>query len=69
MTHVLFKDLRAAGVCKDAGVLFFVPNGLDWRSFCRNGIDARVLLATGDPRVPRVVEAARQREEAAKNGS
>lgn len=69
MTIVLFKDLRAAGICKDAGVLFFAPNGLDWRSFCRNGIDASVLLATGDPRVPRVVDVAKQREEASRNGS
>lgn len=59
--RVTIKDFRAAGICPAARHKFFEPHGLDWKDFVRNGIDADLLIATGDPRALPVVEVARGR--------
>ena len=60
--RVTIADFRAAGICPRARDLFFVPHGLDWRAFVREGIPAEELLATGDARAAQVVEVARGRQ-------
>lgn len=68
---VTMQDLRTIpGLTRRGG--FCAPNarawaaryGLDFRAFVRHGIDADVLLATGDGFAVRLVEWARQRREA-----
>jgi hypothetical protein len=34
--------------------------GLDWERFCSDGIDAEELAKTGDPRLLRLIERAKQ---------
>jgi hypothetical protein len=50
------------GYCSKGARLFAERNGLDWESFCRDGIDEAVLLATGDYQAQQVVEFAHQLE-------
>lgn len=44
------------GFCARGARAWFARQGLDWAEFVRGGIDAEVLLATGDPLARRVVE-------------
>ena len=53
-------DLRAAGICKDAGP-WLEANGMSWRQFVLQGLPAQQLEATGDPRAIRVARKARER--------
>lgn len=55
------------GFCLTSSRAWCEVNGIDWRDFCRNGVNADVLLATGDPLARRLVEHAAQVEEA-RNG-
>ena len=59
---VKIDDMRPVGVCKRAR-FWFAANGLNWRNFVRNGIEADKLLAVGTKQeeVKRVIEAARVR--------
>lgn len=65
MTTVKLCDMRAAGVCADARD-WFKANGLDWRAFVRDGIDAEALRkAKGQQaNVERTIRAAEKREAA-----
>lgn len=47
MTRITIDDFRACGVCPKAR-RWFERNGLDWRAFVRNGIEADELRAVGD---------------------
>ncbi len=58
---------KRAGFCARGGRAWFARHGLDWTQFVRNGIDAEVLLATGDGLALAVVDHARK-QEAARNG-
>ncbi|MEO8531051.1 MAG: hypothetical protein ABI459_07495 [Deltaproteobacteria bacterium] len=61
---ILFSDFRAAGVCRNARTTFFVPHGLNWRDFLKNGIEENVLRSFGDQldRIDKLAAAARARE-------
>lgn len=59
---ITINDVRAAGLCVNGSRAWFARQGLDFRVFVREGIDADTLLATGDAMALRVVEYARQQE-------
>ena len=44
------------GYCHGQARAFFQLHGLDWMGFLRNGIEADVLLATGDARAEHLVQ-------------
>lgn len=48
------------GYCHGQARAFFKRHGLDWLSFLRNGIEADLLVATGDALALKLVEHARQ---------
>ena len=52
---VTIAHVRAAGLCVNGSRAWFVRNGLDFRAFLREGLDAQTLLATGDAMAQRVV--------------
>jgi arsenate reductase-like glutaredoxin family protein len=58
---VTISDVRAAGICASGARRWFEAYGLDFRDFVKNGIDAELLLATGDAYGIRVVEFVRSR--------
>jgi hypothetical protein len=60
---ITIAHVRAAGMCVHGTRAWFARQGLDFRVFLRGGIDADVLLATGDAMARRVVEHARSRSE------
>lgn len=55
---------RRGGFCAPNSREWARRNGLDFRAFVREGVDAEVLLATGDGFAIKLVEWARQRREA-----
>lgn len=55
---------RRGGFCAPNARAWAQRNGLDFRAFVRNGVDAGVLLATGDGFALKLVAWARQRREA-----
>ena len=55
---VTIAHVRAAGLCVHGTRTWFARQGLDFRAFLREGIDAQTLLATGDAMAARVVEVA-----------
>lgn len=66
--RVYLRHVQATGFCLAPGAKkWFVSNGLDWRSFTRNGIPASELLALNDALANRVVDTAR-REQESRNG-
>jgi hypothetical protein len=52
------------GFCRGRSGEWAKRHGIDWKDFKRNGIDADVLLATGDGFALALVEWARKRREA-----
>jgi hypothetical protein len=58
---ITITDVRMAGLCASGARRWFEAYGLDFRDFVTNGIDAEVLLATGDAYALRVVEFTRSR--------
>ncbi|WP_236200237.1 hypothetical protein [Pseudomonas pseudonitroreducens] len=48
------------GFCHSAARDFFARHNLDWLDFVRNGIDEKVLVATGDALAMILVEYARE---------
>lgn len=50
------------GFCLPKARAWFKRQGLDWKSFLREGIDAEVLLATGDGMAIALVDWARESE-------
>lgn len=59
--HITFDDLARAGYCASGARRWFEANNLDFRDFIANGIDADVLLATGDALAERVVALKQER--------
>lgn len=55
---------RRGGFCAPNARVWARRNGVDFRAFVREGLDAEVLLATGDGFALKLVEWARQRREA-----
>ena len=53
------RHVRAAGLCSRGSREWCAHNGVDWTDFLANGVPASRLLATRDPIVARVVDAAR----------
>lgn len=62
------RDLRAIKGCAKGARYFCKTHGLDYEEFRLRGLDGRVLEATGDAMAIRLVEAAREREEAERGG-
>lgn len=62
MTRVTVTDLRAARYCFRGVRPWFVRHGLSWSEFVTEGLEAEVLLATGDALVRPVIQAAEERE-------
>jgi len=54
---------QAPGYCVPGARKWFAQHGLDFRAFARDGIDAELLLATGDALAQRLVEHARSIDE------
>lgn len=59
---IRMRDIRAAKMCSRGARTWFARHGLDWSEFITNGIDADLVLATGDAMAIRVVEVARGRD-------
>jgi hypothetical protein len=60
---ITIDHVRTAGLCVHGTRTWFARQGLDFRAFLREGIDAETLLATGDAMARRVVEHARRQSE------
>lgn len=60
MLIITSRHCRAAGMCLTPGVRDFCQaHGMDYRAFIRDGIDAELLIATGDAMALQVVAIAR----------
>lgn len=59
---ITITDIRLAGHCVAGARDWFAAYDLNFRDFIRNGIDADVLLATGDALAVQVVERKIERE-------
>lgn len=59
MTIVRMEHIRKADLCSEGARRFWKKHNLDWSDFLANGIDAEILLATGDAQAALVVEVAR----------
>lgn len=60
---ITIDDIRKTGHCTRGAKLWFQKYGLDFRDFVQNGIEADVLLATGDQLAQQVVDAKRAKQE------
>lgn len=56
------------GYCRPNSKRWAKMHGLDWSKFVKEGIDADVLTATGDPFALALVDWARKRQEAVDGG-
>lgn len=64
MITITSRHCRAAGMCLTPGVRDFCRNhGIDYRAFINNGINADVLIKTGDAMALQVVAVARAEQE------
>lgn len=59
---VRLADMHAVDFCNRGARQWFSEQGLSWSAFVQGGIDADVLLETGDAMAADVVAAARRRE-------
>lgn len=59
---VRMVDIRKAKMCSQGARLFFEKQGLDWDSFLKKGVPAKLLEATGDAMAIQVAEVARGRK-------
>lgn len=62
--HTVPTWTTRTGYCARQSRTFFAEHGLDWLDFVRSGIDAGVLIATGNALALHLVEHARNVEEA-----
>lgn len=60
---ITINDIRKTGHCTLGAKRWFEAHNLDFRDFIQNGIEADVLLATGDALADQVVSAARAKQE------
>jgi hypothetical protein len=51
----LYHDTPKRQYCSRGARAFFARYGWDWLDFCRNGIEAERMLATGDAMAARTV--------------
>ena len=58
---VTIQDLRAARLCFQGSRPWLARHGLSWQAFLANGIEAKVLEATGDALALRVIAQAQAR--------
>lgn len=65
--HTVPTWTTRTGYCAKQSRAFFAEQGLDWLAFVREGIDAEVLVATGNALALHLVEYVRSVEEA-RNG-
>lgn len=56
---ITMQDVRNVNYCSRGTRLFFSQRGWDWTEFLKNGIDAQLLIDTGDAQAIKVVEVAR----------
>lgn len=52
---------RRPGFCRGGARRWFAAHGLDWSGFVKQGIEAEILVATGDAMALALVEWARTR--------
>lgn len=57
---IRIEHIRGVTMCVSGARTWFGRYGFDFRDFLTNGIDAQVLLDTGDPLAARVVAFAEQ---------
>lgn len=57
------SHLDDLGYCARGARRWFARMNLDWSAFVREGIDAEILLATGDAMAVRLVEHVREQHE------
>lgn len=57
---VTTKHMRAAGICVRGAREYFAQEGLDWRTFVREGLPASVFEATQSAVAMRAVAIARK---------
>lgn len=55
-------DITKAGYCARGARVFFQERDLDFRAFLKDGIDAQILIDTGDARAIKTVERKIERE-------
>lgn len=60
---VTIADIRKTGHCARGIRRWFDGHGLDFQAFLKNGIEADVLLGTGDALAEQVVSAIRQKRD------
>lgn len=60
--RITIDDIIKAGHCPSGARTWFNAHSLDFRDFLKNGVEAEVLLATGDGLAQRVVDRKRERE-------
>lgn len=61
MIVVTIQDVRAARLCTGGTRRWFANRGLDFKAFLRDGLDAEVLRALGDPLADQAIAAAEAR--------
>lgn len=59
---ITITDIRLAGHCVSGARAWAKAYDIDFRDFIKNGIDAEVLLATGDAMAEQVVSRKIERE-------
>lgn len=60
---VYIRDFKGTGYCPAGQKRFCDAHGIDWRDYVRNGVDAQVLLDSGDDMARAMVEIARVNRE------
>lgn len=60
---ITMRDIRAAKMCSGGTRDFFARHNIDWVSFLKEGVPAKVLTDTGDHMALQVVEVARGRQQ------
>lgn len=58
---IVRSHLDELGYCARGARRWFASMGLDWADFVMRGIDAEILLATGDAMAMRLVEHVREK--------
>lgn len=58
MTKVTISDARKCGFCSRGARVFLLRHGFDWTEFIKHGIDADLLLKTGDAMAAKAVRQA-----------
>lgn len=59
---VRISHVRKARLCNRGAREWALRRGWDWQEFLENGIDAELLIATGDPYALRAVQVARDEQ-------